>query len=55
MVVPGLIYLLFSIVVTLLLKNKKTGFLATFLITLIFTPLLVAVVGLFLSRDLTES
>jgi hypothetical protein len=51
MILGGVFYLLFAVIIAFLLKNKRLGFWVMFFLSLIFTPLLMAVMGLIFSGD----
>jgi len=51
MILAGGVYLLFAAIIALLLKTRKVGFWAMFFLSLVFTPLLVATMGLIFSGD----
>ena len=51
MVLAWGIYVLFAAIVAFLLKTRKVGFWAMFFLSLIFTPLVVAIMGLIFAKD----
>ena len=50
-VTGGVLYLLFASIIAFLLKSKKVGFWAMFFLSIVLTPLLVAVIGITFSKD----
>jgi len=51
MVLAWGLYVLFAAVIAFLLKTRKVGFWAMFFLSLIFTPLVVAIMGLIFTKD----
>jgi len=51
MILAGVLYLLFAVIIALLLKTRRVGFWPMFFLSLVFTPLLVATMGLIFSKD----
>lgn len=54
MILAGVLYLFFAAIIAFLLKSGKVGFWAMFFLSIFFTPLLVAIMGLIFTRDQIE-
>lgn len=50
-ILGGVLYLLFATIVALLLKSRRVGFWGMFLLSLLLTPLFVAILGLIFYND----
>lgn len=51
MILGGVLYLFFAAITAILIKNRRVGFWAMFFLSIILTPLLMAIMGLIFSKD----